>query len=178
MFSSVPIIMDATVESVDNDNPQSLVQDTPFFVTSLWTTGVSLIQNNGWFALGLCLALYYLYTKFQSSIKENADRVLLGKSKKEDPASDEKLRQVREKMQKDLERKAELFKEKLKEKAEAERLKKLEALKEKKDEPSDNSNQKKKTPLFRNEYNPLMGSGSVNAYRPPRRSACSRGGCG
>ncbi|KAJ8940315.1 hypothetical protein NQ318_014389 [Aromia moschata] len=31
---------------------------------------------------------------------------------------------------------------------------------------------------FKPEYNPLMGSGSGSNYRPPRRSACSRGGCG
>lgn len=172
--------MDATVESVDYEHPQTLVQDTPFLLTSIWTSGVSLIQNNGWLALGLCLGIYYLYTKFQSTLKESADCVLLGKSKKEDgPASDEKLRLVRERMQKELERKAELYKEKQKEKAEAERLKKLEALSDKKDEgPSQNSSNQKKTPLFREDYNPLMGSGPVNAYRPPRRSACSRGGCG
>ncbi|KAI5701041.1 hypothetical protein M8J76_005625 [Diaphorina citri] len=172
--------MDATVESADYEHPQTLVQDTPYLLTSMWHSGVSLIQNNGWLVLGLCAGLYYLYTKVESSLKQNVDRVLLGKSKKEDgPASDEKLRQVRERMQKELERKAELYKEKMKQKAEEERLKKLEAL-EKKEEggPSQDTGNKKKTPLFRDEYNPLMGSGPVNNYRPPRRSACSRGGCG
>lgn len=173
--------MDATVDSPDYEHPQTLVQDTPHILTTLWSSGLSLIQNNGWFVLGLCVGLYYLYTQYRSSLTDNVNRVLLGQAKKEDgPASDEKLRLAREKMQKELERKAELYKEKQAQKAEEERKKKLEALNEKKDEggPSQDSGTRKKTPLYREEYNPLMGSGPVNSYRPPRRSACSRGGCG
>ncbi|KAL1456641.1 hypothetical protein WDU94_001355 [Cyamophila willieti] len=172
--------MDATVESVgDYEHPQTLVQDTPYLLTSVWSSGLSFVQNNGWLILGVCVGLYYLYNHVQSSLKENVNKVLLGKAKKEDgPASDEKLRQVRERMQKELERKAELYKELQAKKAEEERLKKLEALNEKKEEGPSQDGSKKKTPLFRDEYNPLMGSGPVNNYRPPRRSACSGGGCG
>lgn len=171
--------MDATVESGDYEHPQTLVQDTPSVLTNIWSSGVSVVQNNGWFLFGLGLALYYFYTKFESTLKANIDHVVRGKAKKDDgPNSDEKLRQVRERMQKELERKAEIYKEKMKEKAEEERKKKLEALEKKDEGSSQNNGSQKKTPLFREDYNPLMGSGPVNSYRAPRRSACSRGGCG
>lgn len=37
---------------------------------------------------------------------------------------------------------------------------------------------KKTSEKWKPDYNPLTGSGGGSSYRPPRRTACSRGGCG
>lgn len=66
------------------------------------------------------------------------------------------------------------FCKKKEEKKKEERMKKLEESLPPGQKLGDGKNSK----TWREEYNPLMNSGSGSTYRAPKRSACSGGGCG
>ncbi|KAL4096602.1 hypothetical protein QTP88_021522 [Uroleucon formosanum] len=148
----------------------------------LWSF-LGFIQNNGWYFLAFIILLTYLVPKlwphylkwlerravaaYDANIKKNPD---LFKQKQEE------LQRARVKFQEEYEKKAKIALEKQKEKEKKLLEEKRALLNNGMAGMSMNSsgNSKKSKP----DYKPLMGSGSGSNYRPPRRSACSGGGCG
>lgn len=147
----------------------------------LWNI-LGFVQNNGWYFLAFIILLAYLVPKlwphylkwleqravaaYDADIKKNPD---LFKQKQEE------LQKARAKFQEEYEKKAKIALEKQKEK-EKKILEEKRALLNNGTGQSINSSEKPKK--SKPDYNPLMGSGSGSNYRPPRRSACSGGGCG
>ncbi|XP_025195415.1 selenoprotein S-like [Melanaphis sacchari] len=141
------------------------------------------VQNNGWYFMAFLILLAYLVPKlwphylkwleqravaaYDADIKKNPD---LYKQKQEE------LQKARAKFQEEYEKKAKIALEKQKEKEKKILEEKQALLNNGITGQSMNSSEKSKK--SKPDYNPLMGSGSGSNYRPPRRSACSRGGCG
>lgn len=143
-----------------------------------------ILENYGWYILGVGVILAYFY---QKTWKFHIDAYRKRKDEEEYAAKYHKnpdlfvTRQVAQqeyamKLQEKYRRDAEEHERKIKEK---ERKKQEELLQkyegqggQKSGYTEDGVNSSKP------EYNPLMGAGSSSNYRPPRRSACSRGGCG
>ncbi|CAH1724379.1 selenoprotein S-like [Aphis gossypii] len=165
-------------------NEEDLFYKTPTdeFLDYLWYC-LEFVQNNGWYILAFIILLAYLVSKlwprylkwseqravaaYDADIKKNPD---LYKQKQEE------LQKARAKFQEEYEKKAKLALEKQKEKEKKILEEKQALLNNGTDGQSINSSEKPKK--SKPDYNPLMGSGSGSNYRPPRRSACSGGGCG
>ncbi|XP_015363530.1 PREDICTED: selenoprotein S-like [Diuraphis noxia] len=144
---------------------------------------LGFVQNNGWYFLAFIILLAYLVPKlwphylkwlkqraeaaYDADIKKNPD---LFKQKQEE------LQKARIKFQEEYEKKAKIALEKQKEKEKKILEEKQALLNNGTSGQSINRSQKSKN--SKPDYNPLMGSGSGSNYRPPRRSACSGGGCG
>ncbi|NP_001233073.1 uncharacterized protein LOC100164046 [Acyrthosiphon pisum] len=149
----------------------------------LWSF-LEFVQNNGWYFLAFIILLAYLVPKlwphylkwseqravaaYDADIKKNPD---LFKQKQEE------LQRARVKFQEEYEKKAKIALEKQKEK-EKKLLEEKQALLNNGMAAGQSMNSSEKSKNSKPDYKPLMGSGSGSNYRPPRRSACSGGGCG
>ncbi|CAH1099614.1 unnamed protein product [Psylliodes chrysocephalus] len=145
------------------------------------STVVDIIANYGWYILISVVATLYLYEKYLKS------RFRTYKSQKEEAeysakyhknpdllsarllAQEKRTRELQEKYQRD----AEEHKKKLEEREEKRKNELLEKYNDGGHTLGPSSSKS-----FKPEYNPLMGSGSSTNYKPQKRSACSKGGCG
>lgn len=157
-------------------------EETSYFesITDYLWNFLGFVQNNGWYFLAFIILLAYLFPKlwphylkwleqravaaYDADIKKNPD---LFKQKQEE------LQKARVKFQEEYEKNAKIALEKQKEKERKLLEEKRALLNNGTAGQSINRSKNSKT-----DYNPLMGSGSGSNYRPPRRSACSGGGCG
>ncbi|CAH1955989.1 unnamed protein product [Acanthoscelides obtectus] len=142
---------------------------------------IQIFENYGWYILFTTIGCAYVY---QNYLKPHIDKFM---QKKEEEAYSAKYHKdpdvlvsrltAQERRTNELQEKYKREAEEYKKKMEEREAKKKEAQLEKLgNEGGKKLGSDKKS--FRPEYNPLMGSGSVSSYRPPRRSACSGGGCG
>nr|CAI5849973.1 unnamed protein product [Callosobruchus analis] len=142
---------------------------------------IEIFENYGWYILFTTIGCTYLYQNF---LKPQIEKVRQKKEEEnyaakyhKDPdllvsrltAQERRINELQEKYK----REAEEYKKRMEEKEAKKKEAELEKLGNK---GGRKLGSEKKS--FRPEYNPLMGSGSVSSYRPPRRSACSGGGCG
>ncbi|XP_018575792.1 selenoprotein S [Anoplophora glabripennis] len=145
---------------------------------------VLLLANYGWYILGVGVVLAYFY---QKALRFHIDAYKKRKGEEEYAAKYHKnpdlfvARQVAQqeyamKLQEKYRLDAEEHERKMKEK---ERKKQEEILQKYEGQGGQKSGYKDDgVNSSRPEYNPLMGAGSSSSYRAPKRSACSRGGCG
>ncbi|KAJ8985595.1 hypothetical protein NQ317_015086 [Molorchus minor] len=152
-------------------------------ITDIINTIVSSIENYGWYLL-LCLIVFvYIY---HSYLKSYINDYMKWKDEKEYSEKYHKnpdlfvARQVAQqqaamKLQEKYNREAEEHRKKLEER---EAKKREEAMQKFDGQGGQKLGSESSKQSFKPDYNPLMGSGSGSSYRPPRRSACSRGGCG
>ncbi|KAG5867678.1 hypothetical protein JTB14_020188 [Gonioctena quinquepunctata] len=147
---------------------------------------VGIFENYGWYILISLAILAYIY---QKSLKSYIDQYKKRKEEAEYSAKYHKnpdllsarvtAQEVRTlELQKKYQKDAEEHKKKMEEREARKREELLEKYGHEGGKKLGSSNDQKPDSSFKPEYNPLMGSGSSSNYRPPRRSACSRGGCG
>ncbi|KAJ8961021.1 hypothetical protein NQ314_006003 [Rhamnusium bicolor] len=152
----------------------------------IFGTIVHSIENYGWYMLLFGLVFAYVYQKILKSYideyekRKNEEEYAAKYHKNPDLFVERQIaqQQYAMKLQEKYKSDAEEYKKKLEEKE----AKKREEYRLKFEgiggEKLGSSSNKDKSNSFKPEYNPLTGAGSSSNYRPPRRSACSRGGCG
>lgn len=177
-------------------HPDVLEETPPEFVASLFHWGKSFIEQNGWFVVGAGVLFYCLWIKMQPYIKkfrEHQEERRYAAFCHKNPdlvfARQEAMEAARQRLQTELDEKAELHAEKVKQRE----AKKREEYRTRQEAQgpvrlghrpsdqttttqSDNKGHKSKS-SYRPDYNPLMGTGGSGGYRPPRRT-CPGGGCG
>lgn len=175
---------DVTVSNYPEDDEDITPRSN--YLDSQFSQFFSTIGSNGWIIVASLVVVVYIWSyhlqhyffqwlrrreEKQYEAKHHKDPDTLQKEK-------EKLEQARLRLQEKYEREAQLFKEKMEQREALKREQRAAALQidgvRLKDSTEDKSDKKNNKPA----YNPLMGSSSLPSYRPPRRTACSRGNCG
>jgi len=177
----------------ENVHPPTLEQNNPWFLSQVVFYVTSFIVQNGWFCVGLAIAGYYLWSKFQPKVQElkaRRERDNEAAEYHKDPdkfiAKERAIAAARQRMQEEYNKKSEENLELLKLREEQKRQQKLEEtahlpvgrrINETNNSASASSNtvnkKDKGKPKLRPEYNPLMGdysSSSSSGWRPSRRT--------
>jgi len=164
----------------------------PSLVLEGLNLAVTTVQTYGWLLLGFAVFVAYVASRLRPSLQKWQQQREDSAYKKQDVNATtsrmEAMMRAREKMQGDLDAKAELYKQKQAEKEEQQRLEKIDdydKLQQGKSrlkpgsQPSSSNTQTLKKPTakksLRDGYSPLMGSDS-GGYRPSRRAGPSGGG--
>ncbi|XP_070182382.1 selenoprotein S-like [Littorina saxatilis] len=166
--------------------------ETPESITGVFSTGVGVLQQYGWFLLLGLVALFYIKNRFLEGRlqrwqqqKEDASYKKMDTGKAQSQL--EAMERARQRMQEQLDKQAEEYKQKQKEKEEKAREERIADWKRHqegkgyrskhrtKDEAEPGpSKPKPKKPLRDPDYNPLMGN-SGGGFRPPRRGPTGGG---
>lgn len=177
-------------EPEDVVHPPTLEQNNPWFLSQVVFFVTSFVVQNGWLCVGLAIACYYLWTKFQPKVQElkaRRERDNEAAEYHKDPdkfmAKERAIAAARQRMQDDYNKKSEQNLEELKLREEQKRQQKLEEyahlpagrrINETNNSASSNTVTKKKDtgkPKLRPEYNPLMSdTSSSSGFRPSRRT--------
>lgn len=169
------------------------VNEEPAFILDGLNLVVSIVQTYGWVLVGAAVLIAYVASKLRPSLQRWQQQREDSAYKKQDvnAASSrmEAMMQARQKMQADLDAKAEVHKAMVVEKEEKKRLEKIDDYdkmqqgKSKLKAPtaegsaSPGSKAKPKKSLRGDNYSPLGGSGGDScAWRPSRRAGPSGGG--
>ncbi|XP_023941129.2 uncharacterized protein LOC112048027 [Bicyclus anynana] len=135
---------------------------------------LSVLEENGWLLLALCGVSYMLYGRIRQyyeiwkTVHEDAeyhkdpDKMLMRM---------EDFHRVRELQQRQMEEATKKAWQQEKEREERKRQENLERLQKYGAAGGSRLGDG-------DDFLPLSGGGSTSSYRPPKRSACSRGGCG
>ncbi|CAL4151218.1 unnamed protein product [Meganyctiphanes norvegica] len=178
------------VEPEDPVHPPTLEQGSPWVLSQIVYYVIAFVTQNGWFCVGLAIAGYYLWSKFQPKVQELKARQERDKEAAEyhkDPdkfiAKERAIAAARQRMQEEYNRKSEKHLEELKLREEQKRQQQVEEnaqaaggaprrLNETNDYASSNTVNKKNDkakPRLRPEYNPLMSDySSSSGWRPSR----------
>ncbi|XP_048772875.1 selenoprotein S-like [Ostrea edulis] len=175
------------IEDVNDGNFIPKNED-PEFVTGLFSTGLGILQQYGWFVLLGILILIYIKSKLNPKIREMKSKAEdISYQKKYDPDTAQKrlesMERARMRLQEEHDAKAAMFAEQQRQREEEKRKQKIEewdSLQEGKGyrskvKPKDDSSEtsqnklKPKPKLRQSDYNPLMGGGGTG-YRPARRT--------
>ncbi|XP_046337486.2 selenoprotein S-like [Haliotis rufescens] len=180
----------------ESPQPEVLRNEYPALVTTVFSTGVELIQSYGWFLLAAVLLLLYLRNKFQATWDKMQKSREEESYKKYDVGATqsrlEAMERSRQRMQEQLDAQAEEYTEKQRKKEEEKRKQKIEdwdrhlegkgyRSKYKPNEDGEEASghlpkPKPKKPLRQSDYNPLMGGASSGTFRPARRGGAGGGG--
>jgi len=177
--------------SFQEDLNMNLGNKDPAFISSTLGLVVAYIQGYGWFIVAFIVFAMYAISKLKPKIDQLKQSAVDGVFKKTDSnaASQraEAMARAREKMQEQLNRQAEVAKQKQAEKDEQKRLEKIEnhdlakqgksKLKPKDDAPDSSSLKPGSKPKksLKSDYSPLMGGGGSCAYRPARKTPSAGG---
>lgn len=145
-----------------------------------------IFEVYGWYLLLLSIVGVYIYTRMRPSIekykKKKSDEEYAAKYHKNPDLLMDRVKQqqlLAQRLQEQYDRDAQEYKRKQEEK---EAKKREELLAKYQNEAQgyklgNDKDQPGKSSSLKPEYNPLVG-GSSHSYRAPKRSACSKGGCG
>lgn len=186
-------VEDIEAEPDENPHPEKLVNQTPEFISSIFSNGLVILEQYGWLiVIGLLLLLYIVHKLKPTfnQLKQKAEDVRDAKKYDPDTAHQrlEKMEAARRRLQEEYDLKAAKFAEQQKIKEEEKRQQKIQdyedrlagksgrsKFKTKEEEVPTTINKPKGKPRLRqSEFNPLMGGGGSSGYRPPQR----RGGGG
>lgn len=171
-------------------HPPTLEQNNPWFISQVVFYITSFVVQNGWFCIGLAIAGYYLWSKFQPKVQElkaRRERDNEAAEYHKDPdkfiAKERAIAAARLRMQEEYNKKSEQHLEVLKLREEQKRQQKLEEsahlpagrrINETNNSASTSTATKKQDkgkPKLRPEYNPLMSDySSSSGWRPSRRT--------
>ncbi|XP_065208843.1 selenoprotein S B-like [Planococcus citri] len=175
---------DVTITNYPDDDED--VSPRSNYIDSQFSQLFSTIGSSGWVILGSLILVIYIWSyhlqhHFYQWLRKRENRQYEATHHKDPDVlrkEKEKMEQARLRLQEKYEKEAQIFKEKMEEKEALKREQRAAALNidgvRLKDSVEDDSDKKNHKPA----YNPLMGSSSLPSYRPPRRTACSRGNCG
>ncbi|PSN51515.1 Selenoprotein S [Blattella germanica] len=167
-------------------HPEVLEETPPQFLSSWFFSGLSFVEQYGWFLLGGGIMLYYLRRKVEPYILRWRERreernfaALCHKNPDLIRSRQEAMDAARLQLQMRHDEQAKIHAEKMKEREAKKKARQDAAVpslgRRLGNGSSDQEPEKKSN--YRPDYNPLMGSGSSGGYRAPRRS-CPGGGCG
>ncbi|XP_045782169.1 selenoprotein S-like [Maniola jurtina] len=149
-----------------------------FTFVNPFTLVLGFLASYGWYLVAAGAAAVYLAQKLQPTLKrwqEAREDAAYHKDPDKALARMEAIQRAREKQQQLLEAASQRARQQEKEREERKRQENLERL-EKYGADAGGSGQRLGAPD--EDYLPLSGGASTSSYRPPKRSACSRGGCG
>ncbi|XP_023020902.1 selenoprotein S [Leptinotarsa decemlineata] len=158
----------------------------PSHFSNVISSAVGIFEDYGWYILLSLVLLIYVYQKLLKSAideyQEKKDEAEYSAKYHKNPdllserliAQEKRTLKLQEKYNKD----AEEYQKKIQEREARKREEILEKFGNESGHRLGPSADDKTKKSFKPEYSPLMGGGSSSNYRPPRRSACSRGGCG
>lgn len=176
----------------DNPHPETLENQTPELISSIFSNGLVILEQYGWFIILGILLLLYIVHKLKPTInqlKQKAEHVREAKKFDPDTAHQrlEKMEAARRRLQEEYDAKAAKFAEQQKIKDEEKRQQKIQdyedklagksgrsKFKKEEEMPTTINKSKGKPRLRQTDFNPLMGGGGSSGYRPPQR----RGGGG
>ncbi|CAH0730488.1 unnamed protein product, partial [Brenthis ino] len=152
-----------------------LIDETQGAVFNPITIGLQFLANYGWYLVGAAVASVYLLQKLKPKVdtwKQAREDAEYHKDPDKALSRMEAIQRAREKQQAMLEAASLRALEQQKEREEKKRREALERLEK-------YGNAAKGERLGSDEdYLPLSGGASTSSYKPPKRSACARGGCG
>jgi len=176
------------VATEDEVHPPTLEQNNPWFLSQIVYYVIAFVTQNGWFCVGLTIACYYIWTKFQPKVQElrarrEQDNEAAEYHKNPDKfiAKERAIAAARQRMQEEYNRKSEQHLEEVKLREEQKLQQRVEEnsqlaggaarkLNETNNTASLNKiNKTKGKARLRPEYNPLMSDySSSSGWRPSR----------
>ncbi|XP_047542196.1 selenoprotein S-like [Vanessa atalanta] len=150
-------------------------EDQGWAMYNPFTFVFQLLANYGWYLLGATGASVYLIHKLKpkyESWKQAREDAEYHKDPDKSLSRMEAIQRARERQQQMLEAASLRALEQQKEREEKKRQEALERLEKYGSKSGD------RLGSVDEDYLPLSGGASTSSYRPPKRSACSRGGCG
>lgn len=177
-------------------HPSSLEPETPMVITQVISWVVTIISNYGWPCLLLGVLCGVLWSRYAPSVRawrkkreEMEEAALYHKNPELALQRESALESARLRMQEQYAAASREHAEKQRIREEERNLQKLEAreaqlrgeggrqLRQQPEVPAaPTTNLPKRRPVFRQEYNPLLGSGPSSGYRPARRGGAAGGG--